>query len=114
MSETGDMWREYREYKQHRKAVYSANFYTKILPMIKQKLNKAGIEYKQFDEHHFRLFKNNVTVDYWPITGTWKDSHLNKDGCQLNGLLKHFEDYCNDIMDGLKTKNNDDTLMEFI
>ena len=83
MSELGDDFREWREYKRKRKAEFVATA-TRVL-------GKEGVFYTVLDygTNHFRIENR---VDYWPGTGTWIVLETRERGYGLRELIKYIKE----------------------
>jgi hypothetical protein len=91
MSELGDLFREWREYKQAHKAQRRATFYDKTRSELLQIFKDNGFNvtfiHKDIYSEHWRI----KSVDYWAITGTWIDKTTGKRGRGINGLIKFLK-----------------------
>lgn len=88
MTETGDMWREYREYQRNMGELSLNKSLPKAMKILKG--NGASVEVKN-NGHHWVVGMHDVTVDYWPTNSkTWICRACKKDGSMARHLILHL------------------------
>lgn len=83
MGDIGDYWREHKEYAKTQKLKRRNKGFSVV-----SELDKAGIEYYQLSEEHYRIPMTNFFFDWWPSTGKWRSKDGKQSGYNVRPLIK--------------------------